>query len=870
MPQPYALNCFANAWRDTLRKPHEAIFAINIGTISDYLLDHLKSHKEIQKISYQQELLKILQNTVNEDGVKTKILRRLIPSTIRALGSGLPAQSKSRSYLKHFKKVYKSYDDPRFVNSARTQMLEILNARESVYELNTCMRCLIRSLLRRYSVKYLEKLPPKFFARSFFELHRCTIHDKITSSGKLQNEQSTLLSHIFNKIYSEPNTFSLKQRQKEYLECLHLANPTWERDLLHIILKAKNTMRDKKIIDEVKQSGNNTSKLGIYKVLNQPHLQKNFLEITEAACFSLIISVIREPLDGHVDNFIREMSELEFCQEFSNLIKSVIYPHNTSPQYESFAYGASFSSYLVFSRLYSEVIHSKISRTKLKKLTARLLEQLSIFFFSELQNTDSDILNKFELNRIITKYARDVCYDIFEDVLVKIQSTTQKHIILQIKKSFIRDLLVHFFEQTDNYFSKIPNLTKKQLCYLITSLCQELQKPPVKTRVNCLLGGLSCDQKHFQIGNVTFYDPRIWDFGEDITFDLSSGAAISISENLRTEYGEPYEIFDGHQRKRNSARAVVDVTAHDYESAINQAEIIVQNSVNSLVFASSAFAKRGFKSQIPVDYALLPNDGKAPMQVMGPRKLDHDFLTIDNEYLEISKFYDQFLQESSTKLNNSLLRALNWYNRGHWSEMAHEKFVFLWVALEQLILRQLPRKAGVKELLKYVPKLIVTWHNVDDNRDLRSWFNEIMKNIEKKSELQKLLDSDSRFEGWRQNYGMVFKNLEAVILPANGDESKCADLILKELTPTRIANIKHGVRINRSLVKFKIALLASKRNSLIHEGLTHSAELDIMSKELEKILSRVIHYLIYFRSKNQLCKIIYENNMPFHVRDRRY
>ena len=108
------------------------------------------------------------------------------------------------------------------------------------------------------------------------------------------------------------------------------------------------------------------------------------------------------------------------------------------------------------------------------------------------------------------------------------------------------------------------------------------------------------------------------------------------------------------------------------------------------------------------------------------------------------------------------------------------------------------------------------------------------------------------------------------MLPANGDESKCADLILKELTPTRIANIKHGIRINRSLVKFKIALLASKRNSLIHEGLTHSAELDIMSKELEKILSSVIHYLIYFRSKNQLCKIIYENNMLFHVRDRRY
>ena len=441
-------------------------------------------------------MLNILQNTIQSNGVEVEILKRLVPSAIRDLGK-MPNQPATKSYLKHFKKIDKAYDDPKFVESIKTQMLKTLDSNDNTGAINECMKYLIRSLLRRYSKEYLKKEIPKVLAKSFFKLHDCAIRDKVTTSSKLQIEQPILLNRLYQKALEKSGAFSSDQKREEYLNRLHSNGTRNKRDMFFIISNAKKMMRNEEI-PHSEWSDDGVSASNIYAVLSQQPLRNIFHTITVETCFKLIFNIVSEPLDKQRNDFGHDMSELEFCREFSNLAKSVIYPNNESP-YVKFNHNVSSFSNQIFSETYSRIIQTKLSETKLETLTTELIMHVSIFFATELRNGSVDILNKFELNRIITKYARNVCYNIFEDALATMQNTPQESIISQIEQSFTNDLLDHFFDKMD----RLPltwTLTKSQMRHLITSFCEELQKPRKKFRVCCLVGGLNCKQKHFQIG----------------------------------------------------------------------------------------------------------------------------------------------------------------------------------------------------------------------------------------------------------------------------------------------------------------------------------------------------------------------------------
>lgn len=661
MQQPYSLHHFIKKWKYALDNPHEVIFEQNIGTISYYFLERLKTKKikTTSKINgkYQLKLLHILQNIINSNGTETKILRCIVPSEIRELGKK-PNRPSTKLYIKYFKEIDKAYNDRKFVEAVKAQMLEELDSNGDANAINKYIKYLTRSLLHRYSIEYLKDEHTKTFSKSFFDLHSNAIRNKIVSSSRLHDEESILLNYLYDKTHERLSTFLTDQKQEEYLRHLRLS-PSWDRDLFFMISHTREMMRDKKITNKIKQLGGNASKTDIYAVLNQPHLRSIFHAITEKACFNFIFNMVFKRPEQYND-FIHDLSELEFCSEFSSLVKSVIYPNN-APSYDNFNRVAASFSYQIFSKAYSKIMQTKISKVRLRTLTTELVRQVSAFFVNELINNDLDVLNKFEINKIITNHVRKTCHSVFEEVLVKMQKVSQESIILQIKQSFTSDLLDYFFDRID----RLPytcNLSKSQMRYFIASFCQELQKPRNKFRVYFLLGNLNCDQKYFQIGDVTIYDAGTWDLGENTIFNLN-------------------DEHDDNSPKRNSARAVVDVMAYDYKSAIYQAKIKVQTSLNSLIYASTAFTKfGGFKSVISTEYIVI-FDGKAKKV----SRQDHNSLVIDDEYLEISKFHNNLILEPSTKLNNSLIQALEWYNRGYWSETTHQKFILWWIALEQLI-----------------------------------------------------------------------------------------------------------------------------------------------------------------------------------------
>ena len=849
------------------------MFEQNIGTISYYFLERLKAKQKIKRTSkiedkYQLKLLHILQKIINNNGTETKILRRLAPLAVSELGKK-PNQPSTRLYIKYFKEIDNAYNDPKFIKSVETQMVKALNSNDGRVIINECMKYLARSLLRRYSIEYLKDEYPKTFSRYFFNLHSNAIRNKITSSSKLQHEEVILLNYMYKKTLEKVNTLSTDQKRKEYLRHLHADSIEWNyRDLLLIILNAKKMMRNEKLTDKIKRLGDSVSESDIYAILNQQILRNIFHTITVETCFRFIFNIVSGPYDKQYNNFILDMSKLKFCHEFSNLVKSVIYSNNDSPSYVNFNYKISSFSHQIFLETYSRIMETKISKDKLETGTTELIKQVSIFLAAEFQNGNMDALNKFKLNRIITEHVHDTCYSVFEDALAKMQKAPRKSTILQIKQSFINDLLDHFINKMD-HLPHTCDLIKSQMHHFVTTVCRELQKPSETIRVCCLLGGLDCDGKCFQIGDVTFYDARIWDFGEDTIFDQTMGSKISISENLRTKYGDLYNVVGSNSAKRNSARAMVDVVAYDSKSAINQAEIKIQNAANSLVYASTAFVERGFKPQIPADYVLIFNNGESAQTVRGPRRQDHGFLVIDDKYFEISKFYNSLISEPPTKLNNSLIQALEWYNRGHWSEIAHQKFVLLWIALEQLISGSLyVKNTNPRDPLKHITRLIVNWRSNGYNFGLLQQLQAMMKVILDEPRLQAQLDSNPKLKGWRQNNGIVLENLKDVAQLTNSSVRRYASSISKELTPMYIEGSEHYIKVIRKHTLFKVDLLNLKRNSLVHREITYSGELTVMSIELEKILVDVIRTLMQFRDKRKLSKIIDEINRPFHVRDR--
>jgi hypothetical protein len=54
-------------------------------------------------------------------------------------------------------------------------------------------------------------------------------------------------------------------------------------------------------------------------------------------------------------------------------------------------------------------------------------------------------------------------------------------------------------------------------------------------RVLFVVGDMNCNGRIFIIGKITFYDPRVYDFGESYQFDLDYNSLLDMGEPLKGE-----------------------------------------------------------------------------------------------------------------------------------------------------------------------------------------------------------------------------------------------------------------------------------------------------------------------------------------------
>jgi hypothetical protein len=386
-----------------------------------------------------------------------------------------------------------------------------------------------------------------------------------------------------------------------------------------------------------------------------------------------------------------------------------------------------------------------------------------------------------------------------------------------------------------------------------------------------MIGDLNCSEQIFRIGKVTFYDARVWDFGEGYLFDSGYHPAIDMGEELKGEFSRYDSQFsDGKTLRRNSARAFVDIKSRDSYSAIDEAKILVNKALDILVFSSSAYkTDYGFKPQLPSYHYVVDEQGNANFSI---RSDVHSEMLQVNEVMDIISNFNRLLSQNDNKFKIQLLRALTWYRKGLWEETPHAKFLSYWVALEQLIVTAggKIREKKLEPLTKYIPKLSVSWKELPSTYSIRVRLGQVIAALKNDHELSRRLSLHPLLRDWQATPAVILENLTQ-FRKINTNRTILSLIVDLEDNTTgrgkqRIINELNSAQQSK---KFLVTLLNHKRNTLAHEGKIYSPDLPYFTELLRGILVHVMEVLFQLGHKGTLDSIVAEYNRPFNRPDKK-
>jgi len=882
MAKSINLHHFVDIWEKILKKPDDLFFSKTIGNISDYLLEWTEERKSLEKKKplnqrkkveikqnfYEYELLINLQGHINKLTVETRILSYCKPSLIKKLSPSLNPPIPVKPLQKYLKAVDEAYKSKRFLLGVKKIIFSALGDNNRTNEIDFAISYLLRSLLLSHSVEYLKDLPRATFFKYYIEIYKKAIAKKIIKSKPLVSEKKTFLISLIDTLIQE------SKNVKYDAELFSYKNSYWDRDFYFVLQNSRLYLQNSRTLhNRIREVKNISSVKSACELFSDKTIRKIFEKISseciEKTCFIIILKCLYKFIST-VE--ITNLSKYPYCEIISSIIKETIYENNVS-EYETFNYRIAEKSFWKFLNVYSTQIANKIKGKILSHYTNDLILRFTTFTIQEYKRSPVNVnnafnlenmLNRFSFNRLIADFMKDIASQNMQVILKFIEEYKSDKIYNIIAKNFEKGFLEIFFKSSSRYlFSKIPYDVSKHVAQkILEEFFKELSAKEMSYRVFFVIGDIDCQMKHHKIGDANFYDARTWEFGEGSVFDLFYESALTLGgEKLKTQFEKSYETFTEndkiHELKRNSARVFVDQKAVDQHMAVEQAIVTILEALDTLVFASSAGGERGFRPQLPNEYHVMLKDRQHAYHSSKRHPLTSDMLELTKEYDEIISFYNKLISNKGKQFNFPLLRALDWYKLGHWEITSHLKFIAYWIALEQLLRSE--------KWINLVPKLTTTWRKDDASYAIGIHLQGAISEAKKDSKLMTYIKKKITLEEWNKNNAVILENLDNLI--ENSTIARANLVALRDyMTKSRVKSIKYYVKIFRQYNKFKIYLLKAKRNSLVHEGSTYSTKLDLMAKELEKILISCIRSILAFREKENINQIIYEVNRPYQVR----
>jgi hypothetical protein len=135
---------------------------------------------------------------------------------------------------------------------------------------------------------------------------------------------------------------------------------------------------------------------------------------------------------------------------------------------------------------------------------------------------------------------------------------------------------------------------------------------------------------------------------------------------------------------------------------------------------------------------------------------------VDDVVARIISNYNTLLSMANNRLKLRILRSFAWYRKGRWEETMHAQYISYWIALEQLVVNTGgKRREKLERLLKIIPKLILSWQDLESTYPIRNLIRLIVSEIKNDPSLRSRLFL-SPLKNWESTPITLLENLQAL------------------------------------------------------------------------------------------------------------
>lgn len=381
------------------------------------------------------------------------------------------------------------------------------------------------------------------------------------------------------------------------------------------------------------------------------------------------------------------------------------------------------------------------------------------------------------------------------------------------------------------------------------------------------VGNVDLKGEIMTLGNTTLFDARKWYKDESFEWDRSNQQDINFKSVYREYSHGFFKPFGSNERikitfKRNSARAIIRVSASDHHIAVSRAKDTLKKIFTTMVFEYSDVNEYNNRPQISNRFQVMSSDGKEGTYSV---KFDTSkILDVATKEKTVLNWYAESTLASHR--TNRLDRAMSWFNAAYWEKESHAKYALYWIGLEQLLdLDAEGNNEGTRSaLLRIIPKISVSWRDYRHERwVIGEHIKEITAKLSNNPDLIQLINKQDVLQNWTKRDYVMLENLPLIErLAKNSDISESIHRLQKWMEDER-DEIINFVGDRRDFVEFQTAYLYARRNSIMHEGITESSNMGIFVNALENLLKKIISVSLHFASEKTWDGVSDQFNRPF-------
>ncbi len=431
------------------------------------------------------------------------------------------------------------------------------------------------------------------------------------------------------------------------------------------------------------------------------------------------------------------------------------------------------------------------------------------------------------------------------------------------------DHIIDGFDRV-NYNYIQDQISDTDIDFILDDIVSVLTNPSRKFTVIGIVDGLDLEGTNIEIGNVRFYDSRIWSYGEGTWLDMHSPHAyrgkMEQYNDLYTSnitkilsQSQEYKGFYGNitdKLVKHGARFMVTIQASDEYVAREKALIQAQKMLELLMWIFRDHPAKGYGTKLSiVPFTLVISENMENIKKISDKNVPAITLLGAKEQ-QLSKyinFYQNILaisEEKRTRVENAVIRAIHWYIQAYWSENSTDGYLKYWIALEQLFVEMEPEK--LKTIQDKLPQLVSTWEQTNQGKlILKSW-KELIKAINQHSNIKSALDIHPGLNNWETHVLVIINNISILESVDNKNQINILPLF-KSLLDDKIIIDQNNE--NRDNIKYVLNILNKRRNAIVHEGYDYDTDMgyyiQILKKHIDKAIDRAIGRIIYNTGKYQ-------------------